>query len=187
MSPSPVHLPLTPAQSEGDAINAAGTLVYPPEASGLQIGQGKYLSAKNNYPMSGTSVMYCRVRAPKARWDNVAKIWVPRSWAGNDLWWNPDRIDTYINTWGAGWTADRTIRLSLIDAPGLADTQLLVTPTLVSAGGALALTAQCYDTIDELGDTPDVNYDSWQSNIDGQRTDPNPPASLPPSQGGGYS
>jgi len=52
------------------------------------------------------------------------------------------------------------------------DVQLLIPPGLLNMnGGAIGLVAICKAALAELPDAV-VNYDDWQDNIKGSRTDP---------------
>jgi len=104
--------------------------------------------------------------------DRVSKAWVPETYAGTKLWYNDDQIDKYITFLEDSWDPAKTIRLSLLSGIGYDDVQLLIPPGLLNINGsAMGLVAICKATLADLPDIV-VNYDDWQNNIKGSRTDP---------------
>jgi hypothetical protein len=62
--------------------------------------------------------------------------------------------------------------VSIINGFGYDDVQMLVPPGLLNSnGGSLGITASCKENKDDIPSI-DVNYDDWQNNIKGWRTDP---------------
>jgi len=104
--------------------------------------------------------------------NRVSKAWVPKTYEGNDLWWDETKIDLYIKKLESSWDPAKTLRMSIIDGKGWNDVQLLIPPGLLNdKGGGMGLSTFCVADFknDDSFPTEAVNYDDWQNNIKGNR------------------
>jgi len=114
----------------------------------------------------------CVILANSDALDRVSKAWVPETLDGAKLWYEDGEIDYYIRFLEDSWDPAKTICLSIISGMNYDDVQLLIPPGLLNMnGGAMGLVAICKAALAELPDAV-VNYDDWQDNIKGSRTDP---------------
>lgn len=132
-----------------------------------QLGPGAYTSpSPGEWPGSGNS-WFCVILADSDAVDRVSKAWVPASYEGVDLWYQPAAIDEYIKKLESSWDPAKTLRLSKISGTELL--QLLIPPGLLNSnGGGMRISASCKPTVGELPSVR-VNYDDWQNNIKGDK------------------
>ncbi|KAI8631214.1 hypothetical protein F5Y19DRAFT_24382 [Xylariaceae sp. FL1651] len=162
------------SSSQAARYNSAGTLTDDGNLIGTQIGSGVYTAHARDLWPGNAGDWTCVITMDSDALDRVSKAWIPQTFGGQKLW---DTGDDTINNWIRGvlddsWDPAKTLRLSIINGMGYNDVQMVVPPGLLNSnGGALGITASCKENKDDIPNV-DVNYDDWQNNIKGWRTDP---------------
>ncbi|KAI1202085.1 hypothetical protein F5X97DRAFT_345972 [Nemania serpens] len=162
--------------AQAQRYNNAGTLTDEGNTIGTQIGPGVYTAHGRDTWPGNAGDWTCVVTMDSDALDRVSKAWVPEYFGDLKLW-NVDDNDKTISDYIRGtlensWDPTKTLRMSIIDGLGYDDVQMVIPPALLNSnGGALGITASCKENVDDIPDSP-VNYDDWQNNIKGWRTNP---------------
>ncbi|KAI3324342.1 hypothetical protein HD806DRAFT_65927 [Xylariaceae sp. AK1471] len=154
--------------------NNAGTLTDDGNLIGQQIGAGVYTAHSRDLWPGNAGDWTCVITMDSDSLNRVSKAWIPESFGGQKLWdTSDDNIGKYIRAvLDDSWDPAKTLRLSIINGFAYNDVQMLIPPALLNSnGGALGITASCKENKDDIPNV-DVNYDDWQDNIEGWRTDP---------------
>ncbi|KAM7184766.1 hypothetical protein V8F33_012812 [Rhypophila sp. PSN 637] len=155
------------SEEQARRYNEKGTLTDDGNRISAQIGPGVYTTPNPGCWLGSSLSWYCVILADSDALDRVSKVWVPQTYGGSTLWYHSDDVDSYIQTdINFTWNPAKTLRMSIVD--GNPDQlQLVIPPGLLNSnGGAMGNIARCDPQI--------VDYDSWQNNIDGSRTNPYP-------------
>ncbi|KAK5656576.1 hypothetical protein OQA88_4555 [Cercophora sp. LCS_1] len=164
----------TCSEEQARRYNKQGTLTDDGNQISTQIGMGVYTTPDAGGWKGSQDSWYCVILADSDALDRVSKVWVPETYSGNQLWYRNDAIDSYIqNDINQTWDPAKTLRMSIMSG-GPKELQLVIPPGLLNGnGGAMGIVAICEPTLDSLP-SQTVDYDNWQDNIGGSRTDPYP-------------
>ncbi|TEA15652.1 hypothetical protein C8034_v001471 [Colletotrichum sidae] len=131
--------------------------------TGNQIGNGVHLVAE---PAGWMEIPFrpnwhCVFKADEDKLQAATKLWIPRTWNGDKLWWTRDsNVRRYISQYG---DPDQTLRFSYIDQWEDGRTLQMVIPTEMVNRDTLDIFAKCFPSKEELLAYEDerVRWLSW--------------------------
>ncbi|RAK98100.1 uncharacterized protein BO80DRAFT_495782 [Aspergillus ibericus CBS 121593] len=141
-------------EKKAEAYNKHETVVWY-TASGIQLGDVVYLTPAPGQWKVPENYWHCVIYADHSKWLAAKKAWIPETYDGKTLWYEPKNIDSYLkNT--RHETPDETLRLSVIKGDE-AVLQLGIPKHMLGKTSHLGLTASCKPKASDLPQHS-VNY-----------------------------